>query len=78
MLLNPLEAEAGFAQRMADGGDVGRSAGFYRDIDDGFAQAHPIISAVVNGFDDVSAFAGENLSKLQQRAGAILQIDADT
>ena len=77
LLLNSLEAETGFAQGVADGGDVGRAAGFDGDVDDGFAEADAVVGAVVHGFDDVGAFAGENLGERQQRAGTVLQINAD-
>src|SRR5580693_1373671 len=44
-LLNALEAETGFAQGVADGGDVGRAAGFDGDVDDGFAEADAVVGA---------------------------------
>ena len=75
--MNSFEAEAGFAQGVADGGDVGGAAGFESDVDYGFAEADPVVGAVVDGFDDVGAFAGEDLGEMKQRAGAVLQIDAD-
>jgi hypothetical protein len=75
--LNSFEAEAGFAERVADGGDVGGAAGFEGDVDDGFAEADAVVGAVVDGFDDVGALAGEDLGEVEESAGAILQIDAD-
>jgi len=76
-LLNALEAEACFAEGVADGGDVGGTAGFDGYVDDGFAEAHSVIGAVVYGFNDVGALAGEDLRELQQGAGTVLQIDAN-
>ena len=76
-LLNSFEAEAGFAQGVADGGDVGGAAGFEGDVDDGFAEADAVVGAVVDGLDDVGALAGEDLGEVEERAGAVLQIDAD-
>ncbi len=56
---------------------MGCAAGFNGDVDDGFAQAHAVIGAVVYGLDNVGAFAGQNLRELQKRAGTVLQVDAD-
>jgi len=63
---------------VADGGDVGGAAGFQGDVDDGFAEADAVVGAVVDGFDDVGALAGEDLGEVQESAGAVLQINADT
>src|ERR1035437_155800 len=62
---------------MADGGDVGGAARFKRDVDDGFAEADAVVSAVVHGFDDVGALAGQDLGEREQCAGAVLQVDTD-
>ena len=75
-LLDALEAEAGLAQGVADGGDVGCAAGFQGNIDDGFAQAHAVVGAVVERFNDVGAFAGQDLGEVEEGAGVILQINA--
>src|ERR1035441_6003983 len=77
LLLNALEAEAGFAQGVADGGDVGCAAGFQGYIDGGFAQADAVVGAIVDGFDDVGALAGQYLGEGVQSAGAVLKVDAD-
>src|ERR1035438_8790443 len=76
-LLNSLEAEAGLAQDVADGGDVGCAAGFKGYIDGGFAQADAVVGAIVEGFDDVGALAGQDLGEGVQSAGAVLEVDAD-
>ena len=56
---------------------MGCAAGFQGDVDYGFAEADTVVGAVVNGFDDVGAFAGEDLGEVEERAGTVLQIDAD-
>jgi len=75
--LNALEAEASFAEGVADGGDVGCAAGFERDVDDGFAEADAVIGAIVDGFHDVGALLGEDLSEDEQCAGTVLEVNAD-
>src|SRR5580704_6362321 len=74
-LLNALEAEAGFAQGVADRGDMGCAAGFNCDVDDGFAQADAVVGTVVNGFNDIGALPGQNLRQLMECAGPVLQVN---
>ena len=76
-LLNSFEAESGFAQRVADGGDVRCTAGLQGDVDDGFIETDAIVGAVVDCFSDVGSFAGQDLREVEQSAGAVLEIDAD-
>ena len=62
--LNAFKSEAGFEQSVADGGDVCGAAGFERHIDDGFAEADTVVGTVVDCFDNVGAFAGEDLGEM--------------
>ena len=75
--MNALEAEAGFAEGVADGGDVGCAAGFESDVYDGFAEADAVIGAVVDGFYDVGALLGEDLGEGEQCAGAVLKVNTN-
>jgi hypothetical protein len=65
LLLNALEAEAGLAQGMTDGGNVGCAAGLKGHIDHRFSQADAVVGAVVNGLDDIGALAGQGLGQVK-------------
>jgi hypothetical protein len=68
---------AGVGQGGEELGDVLAAARLHGDVDDGVAEVHAVVGAIVEGVDDVGAMARDDAGEVLQGAGLVEQVDAE-